>query len=96
MSPERVRKENYDFSSDIWSLGLVVLECATGMYPYPKQETCIDMIQTLVDMPPPAPSPEYFSPECCSFIECCLRKKVRIVRFSPVDIILLATRQITC
>jgi len=35
MSPERIRGATYSFSSDIWSLGLTLLEAATGRFPYP-------------------------------------------------------------
>ena len=28
MSPERIENKDYDFSADIWSLGLTLLECA--------------------------------------------------------------------
>lgn len=34
MSPERMKSEQYSYSSDIWSLGLVLMECATNLYPY--------------------------------------------------------------
>ena len=34
MSPERIRNENYSYAADIWSLGLTILECATGKFPY--------------------------------------------------------------
>lgn len=34
MSPERMKSEKYSYSSDIWSLGLVLMECATNAYPY--------------------------------------------------------------
>lgn len=36
MSPERILAEPYKIDSDIWSFGLVVLECATGLYPYSR------------------------------------------------------------
>lgn len=36
MSPERILAEPYKIDSDIWSFGLVVLECATGIYPYSR------------------------------------------------------------
>lgn len=35
MSPERIRGDSYTFNTDVWSLGLLVLECALGRYPYP-------------------------------------------------------------
>lgn len=34
MSPERMKSEKYSYSSDIWSLGLVLMECGTNVYPY--------------------------------------------------------------
>jgi serine/threonine protein kinase len=33
MSPERFKSEKFSFPSDIWSLGLVVLECYLGSFP---------------------------------------------------------------
>lgn len=38
MSPERIRGDSYGFNTDVWSLGLLVLECAVGRYPYPPQQ----------------------------------------------------------
>jgi serine/threonine protein kinase len=32
--PERIENKDYDFSADVWSLGLTLLECAVGKYPY--------------------------------------------------------------
>ena len=34
MSPERIRSELYSYTADIWSLGLTVVECVLGRYPY--------------------------------------------------------------
>jgi serine/threonine protein kinase len=34
MSPERINGQPYSFPADIWALGLTLLECATGKYPY--------------------------------------------------------------
>ena len=34
MSPERLRGEAYYADTDIWSLGLIILECAIGKYPF--------------------------------------------------------------
>ena len=38
MSPERISGEAYAFDSDVWSLGLSLLECATGRFPYALEE----------------------------------------------------------
>jgi serine/threonine protein kinase len=45
MSPERIRNQPYGYASDIWSLGLVIMECATGQYPIHEHGTCIEMAQ---------------------------------------------------
>lgn len=37
MSPERIQGHSYGFNTDVWSLGLLLLECAVGRYPYPPQ-----------------------------------------------------------
>ena len=34
MSPERVENKDYGRSADVWSLGVTLLECALGRYPY--------------------------------------------------------------
>ena len=36
MSPERLQGEPYDISSDLWSLGLTLVEAATGKWPFPE------------------------------------------------------------
>mmetsp|Transcript_26326 Transcript_26326/g.81030 ORF Transcript_26326/g.81030 Transcript_26326/m.81030 type:complete len:81 (-) Transcript_26326:250-492(-) len=55
MSPERIRATPYSFASDIWSMGLVLLECASGLYPYPEEGTCIGMAQTILEANVPTP-----------------------------------------
>lgn len=39
---------------DVWSLGLTLMECATGEYPYPTASTCIDMVQSIIESDAPA------------------------------------------
>lgn len=34
MSPERIRNGPYSYMSDIWSFGIVMIECGTGLYPF--------------------------------------------------------------
>jgi serine/threonine protein kinase len=33
MSPERVKAQNYGMESDIWSLGMLLIECLLGKHP---------------------------------------------------------------
>ncbi|GAU33159.1 hypothetical protein TSUD_206180 [Trifolium subterraneum] len=80
--PERINgsQRGYNYKSDIWSLGLILLECALGRFPYtpPDQserwESIFELIETIVDKPPPTPPSDQFSAEFCSFISACLQK----------------------
>ncbi|XP_061966161.1 mitogen-activated protein kinase kinase SIPKK-like [Populus nigra] len=80
MSPERISGGRYDYKSDIWSLGLVLLECATGEFsitpPVPDEgwTNVYELMVAIVDQPPPSAPPDQFSPEFCSFISACVQK----------------------
>jgi len=55
-------------------LGLILLECALGRFPYTPDdqseswESIFELIETIVDKPPPIPPSGQFSPEFCAFI----------------------------
>ncbi|XP_038700000.1 mitogen-activated protein kinase kinase 2-like [Tripterygium wilfordii] len=80
MSPERIIGENYGYKSDIWSLGLLLLECATGKFPYtpPEQDegwnNFYELMEAVVEHPPPSAPSNQFSQEFCSFISACVQK----------------------
>ncbi|MFS7982747.1 putative mitogen-activated protein kinase kinase STE-STE7 family [Helianthus anomalus] len=80
MSPERIIGGNYGYKSDMWSLGLVLLECATGKFPYSAPQpgegwvNVYELMETIVDEPPPRAPVDQFSPQFCSFIEACVQK----------------------
>jgi serine/threonine protein kinase len=38
MSPERIKGESYYSDTDLWSMGLLMVECVTGRFPYPDPE----------------------------------------------------------
>ncbi len=40
MAPERIAGRPYSFSSDCWALGITLLECATGRFPYAPAAEC--------------------------------------------------------
>ena len=68
-SPERLVGEAYAFSSDLWSLGLVLIELATGEYPYPKTKTFIEMLQNITTAPEPnLPDNGQYSKEFRDFV----------------------------
>ncbi|KAJ8479614.1 hypothetical protein OPV22_023341 [Ensete ventricosum] len=75
MSPERIASKRHGYISDIWSFGLVMLECATGKFPYPRCDSFYELLDMIVEQAPPCAPPEQFSEEFCSFISECLQKK---------------------
>ncbi|KAF4315431.1 hypothetical protein JM18_006123 [Phytophthora kernoviae] len=80
MAPERVQNEPYDYKSDIWSLGLVLIECATRVFPYANARSYIDVVQSIVESPEPRlpetdTNGEPFTPEFHEFISSCLKKE---------------------
>jgi serine/threonine protein kinase len=73
MSPERIRNNPYSYMSDIWSLGLVLMECATGRYPFQDNSNCIEVAQTILDADIPE-LPTRFSQPFREFVSKCLQK----------------------
>ncbi|KAJ4899465.1 Mitogen-activated protein kinase kinase 1 [Raphanus sativus] len=83
MSPERIIGKAYGSKSDIWSLGLVLLECATGKFPYTPPEhmkgwtSVYELVDAIVENPPPRAPSHLFSQDFCSFISQCVQKDPR-------------------
>ncbi|XP_010536872.1 PREDICTED: mitogen-activated protein kinase kinase 1-like [Tarenaya hassleriana] len=80
MSPERINGYPYGNKSDIWSLGLLLLECATGKFPYSPPEhgerwtSVYEVMNAIVENPPPSAPSDQFSTEFCSFVSECIKK----------------------
>ena len=79
MSPERVRGESHDTSSDIWSFGLTLYELLTGTFPYKITDSTESMgffkvMDSIVNMPSPSLEKSRFSEEACDFVKLCLNK----------------------
>lgn len=83
MSPERFDPDTYGndgtyngYSSDIWSLGLTLLELYMGHFPYLPEGQRPDWatLMCAICFGEPPSLPEYVSKEFRSFIECCLQK----------------------
>eukprot|EP01034_Spumella_vulgaris_P026599 gene26599-33202_t len=73
MSPERIRNTPYSFMSDIWSLGIVLMECATGRYPFHEHKNCIEVAQNILDADIPE-LPKGFTPQFRQFLRQCMQK----------------------
>ncbi|KAL4873844.1 hypothetical protein BDV12DRAFT_54044 [Aspergillus spectabilis] len=66
----------YSVQSDIWSLGLSIIECAIGRYPYPPEtfNNIFSQLHAIVHGDPPTlPNSEY-SDDAHSFVNACLDK----------------------
>ncbi|CUS08937.1 unnamed protein product [Tuber aestivum] len=66
----------YSVQSDIWSLGLSLLECAMGCYPYPPEtyNNIFSQLSAIVDGEPPDLPEKGFSAEARNFVRGCLNK----------------------
>jgi len=73
MSPEVILEEEYNFKTDIWSLGITAIELATGKPPLSN----IHPMKAVFKIPtnePPSLKGDEFSSEFKQFVELCLQK----------------------
>eukprot|EP00802_Teleaulax_amphioxeia_P017774 Tamp_17940.p1 GENE.Tamp_17940~~Tamp_17940.p1 ORF type:complete len:381 (-),score=79.82 Tamp_17940:163-1305(-) len=79
MSPERLQGFQYSHKADIWSLGIIALECALGQHPFMRYDEgpppLFDIMQRVVAEDVPLPTPSGLSPQCEDVIRKCLEKK---------------------
>lgn len=81
MSPERLEGKPYKYPSDIWAMGIVLLEAAQGRFPYEITDVYLEMMQAVINGPSPAlprsADGSYingYSKEFASLIDLCLKK----------------------
>lgn len=91
MAPERLQGKPYTSQSDVWSLGLSLLELATGKYPLQPEKgrvpTLFELLEIIVkNDPPQLPTEGDFSADFRSFIHDCLLKDSSR-RPSPLDLL---------
>lgn len=82
MSPERIDSTRsadggYSYTSDIWSFGLILVECALGHYPYPADVVAMPFLymQAVCERAPPLDSwlkPDSWSADFRSFVRICM------------------------
>ena len=72
LQPERINvcTKSYDVRADVWSLGISLVELATGSSPYSKERfhTEFALLSHIVDAPPPLLDRTKFSPEFFDFV----------------------------
>ena len=87
MAPERIQGGAYSVKSDVWSVGLTVMELAIGRFPFDASDSSagdrisagpmgiLDLLQTIVHEPAPKlPKSEAFPPILDDFVAKCLLK----------------------
>ncbi|PIK37387.1 hypothetical protein BSL78_25763 [Apostichopus japonicus] len=83
MAPERIdptnpaKNKGFDIKSDIWSLGITIMELAENKYPYEKWPTPFKQLQQVVKEPSPK-LPGTFSCEIRDFLDQCLQKDAKL------------------
>ena len=80
MSPERLQGGQYSHKSDIWSLGIIAIECALGQHPYLTRPDgppppLFEIMQRVVVEDVPLPAQSGLSKMCENFIRQCLYKE---------------------
>ncbi|OAA40191.1 polymyxin B resistance protein kinase [Beauveria brongniartii RCEF 3172] len=86
MAPERISggalaqsgnpDGSYSVQSDVWSLGLTIIECAMGRYPYPPEvsSTIFGQLNAIVEGEPPTLPGEGYSDTAHDFVKGCTNK----------------------
>ncbi|CAH0559558.1 unnamed protein product [Brassicogethes aeneus] len=79
MAPERIEPDpqnpDYDVRADVWSLGITLVELATGVFPYKDCKTDFEVLtKVLGEAPPYLPEDKEFSHDFRDFVKCCLTK----------------------
>ncbi|XP_050521206.1 dual specificity mitogen-activated protein kinase kinase 4 isoform X2 [Daktulosphaira vitifoliae] len=81
MAPERIDpvrgRSGYDVRSDVWSLGITLVEVATGRFPYPRWSSVFEQLCQVVQGDPPRlhQSSNNFSLHFINFVNTCLIKE---------------------
>ncbi|KAJ8077294.1 MAP kinase kinase Wis1 [Marasmius tenuissimus] len=86
MAPERIKGESqgqspasttYTVQSDVWSLGLSIIEIAIGRYPYPPESysNVFAQLTAIVHDDPPSLPDELYSEQSRGWVARCLRKQ---------------------
>ena len=87
MAPERIQGAKYSIKSDVWSVGLTVMELAIGRFPFDASDAAagdrasagpmgiLDLLQQIVHEPAPRlPQSDAFPPILDEMIQKCLLK----------------------
>ncbi len=82
IAPERIDPADptnpvYDIRADIWSLGITLVELATGKYPYENCNSDFEIMSSILSLDAPKLEGDAYSADFKSFVNMCLRKQVK-------------------
>lgn len=89
MSPERIEGSKYSVRSDVWSVGITLMELAIGRSPFMlegEQFGVFDLLQLIVREPSPTLPPGKFTSDLEAFLSRCLIKDPA-QRPSPLELL---------
>lgn len=86
MSPERLRAKPYTATSDIWSLGLLILECVTGRSPFEGIQSLVELVQVIDECSVDDLVPTSLNKHVTQVLQSCLQKTPE--RRMPTDILI--------
>lgn len=72
MAPELIRQHEYDYKVDLWSVGIMAIECAEWEPPYMAEKPMRAMYLITSYDPPGLSEPNKWSPELRDFVNRCL------------------------
>lgn len=72
MAPELIRQHEYDYKVDLWSMGILAIECAEWEPPYMTEKPMRAMFLITSQGPPKLSEPTKWSPELNDFVNRCL------------------------
>jgi len=76
MAPELIRGHSYDFKVDVWSLGIMAIECAEGEPPYLEYPPLRALFLIATNGPPSLKEPQKWSDSFKHFLSRCLDMEV--------------------
>ncbi|KAD4386066.1 hypothetical protein E3N88_26235 [Mikania micrantha] len=77
MAPEVVRGEDQGFAADVWALGCVIIEMATGCNPWPEVSDPVSGMYRIGFSGELPEFPRWLSPEGKNFLAGCLKRDAR-------------------
>lgn len=76
MAPEVIRQERYGRPADCWSMGMTIIEMATGTHPWPAATNKFSLMFQIAQSTDFPPFPETLSTDCKDLILKCINRDV--------------------